>query len=91
MATWRIEWKASAAKELRSLDRQLIPRLLAAISNLSSNPFPAGFKKLHGSEHTYRLRVNDYRITDVPGSDNRQLHLPSEPRTSVTGQTKRFE
>jgi mRNA interferase RelE/StbE len=62
MATWRIEWKASAAKELRSLDRQLIPRLLAAISTLSSNPFPAGFKKLHGSEHTYRLRVNDYRI-----------------------------
>ena len=62
MAIWRIEWKASAAKELRTLDRQWIPRVLAAVTSLSSNPYPSGVKKLHGSEHTYRLRVNDYRI-----------------------------
>ena len=62
MAIWHIEWKASAAKELRSLDRQWIPKVLAAITSLASNPFPAGVKKLQGSEHTYRLRVNDYRV-----------------------------
>ena len=62
MAIWKIEWKASAVKELRSLDRQWIPRVLAAITELASNPFPSGVKKLHGSEHTYRLRVNDYRV-----------------------------
>ena len=62
MAIWRIEWKASAAKELRHIDRQWIPRVLAAITALSSNPFPSSVKKLHGSDHTYRMRVNDYRI-----------------------------
>jgi len=62
MAIWQIEWKSSAAKELKNLDRQWIPRVLAAITALATNPFPAGVKKLQGSEHTYRLRVNDYRV-----------------------------
>lgn len=57
MGTFLIEWKPSALRELKCLDRQVVPRIIAGIENLSLNPFPSGVRKLHGSEHTYRIRV----------------------------------
>lgn len=36
--------------------------IVAAIETLESDPRPAGSKKLVGSDHTYRLRVGDYRV-----------------------------
>lgn len=62
MAAWRIEWKSSAARELRRLARPVIPRIIEAVAALAVNPLPVGVKKLHGSEQTYRIRVGDYRI-----------------------------
>jgi mRNA interferase RelE/StbE len=62
MATYRIEWKASALRELKNIDRQDVPRIVAAVGTLADNPFPAGVRKLQGAEHTYRIRVGDYRI-----------------------------
>lgn len=29
---------------------------------LADNPRPNGCKKLVGAEHTYRIRINDYRV-----------------------------
>lgn len=37
-------------------------RILSAVEELSANPYPAGTKKLVGAEHSYRIRVGDYRI-----------------------------
>jgi len=62
MASWRIEFAKSASKDLRGIDRKWIPRLLEAIEGLSSEPRPDGCKKLSGSEHTYRIRLGDYRV-----------------------------
>lgn len=62
MASYKIEWKNSAYKELQKLPRPLIPKIIAAVSDLSSDPYPQGVKKLIGSEHSYRIRVGDYRI-----------------------------
>ena len=62
MAAYRIEWKPSALRELKKLDRQVIRRIIDAIESLSSDPYPRGIKKLYGSEHTYRLRIGDYRV-----------------------------
>jgi mRNA interferase RelE/StbE len=62
MATYRIEWKASALQELKRIDRQDVPRIVAAVGALSNNPFPPGVRKLQGAQHTYRIRVGDYRI-----------------------------
>lgn len=62
MATYKIEWKPSAIKELRKIDRPLIPRLTKAVEALSSNPFPSGARKLRSGEHSYRIRVGDYRV-----------------------------
>jgi len=62
MATYRIEWKTSALRELTKLDRPVVPRIVAAVESLADNPFPTGVRKLKGTDHTYRIRVGDYRI-----------------------------
>ena len=62
MASYRIEWKRSAAKELQSLPASMIARVVEAVTSLADNPFPHGVTKLVGSEQTYRIRVGDYRI-----------------------------
>lgn len=62
MASYRIEWKRSATKELKRLSRDVIPRVLQAVEDLASAPYPPGAVKLRGTDHTYRLRVGDYRI-----------------------------
>ena len=62
MASYRVEIARTAAKDLRGIDRKWIPRIVAAIETLESDPRPTGCKKLVGSDHTYRLRIGDYRV-----------------------------
>jgi len=62
MATYLIEWKTSALRELKKLDRSVVPRIVAAVESLAEDPFPAGVRKLQGADHTYRMRVGDYRV-----------------------------
>ena len=62
MTSYRIFWKKSAIKELRDIDKQIIPKIITAVESLLNNPFPPGVKKLIMSEFTYRIRVGDYRI-----------------------------
>ncbi|NCD43059.1 MAG: type II toxin-antitoxin system RelE/ParE family toxin [Bacteroidia bacterium] len=62
MDTYRIDWKASALRELKRLDRKIVPRIITSVEALSSNPFPSGVKKLHGGESTFRIRIGDYRV-----------------------------
>jgi len=62
MASYRIEFTRSAERDLRRLDRSMLARVMAAIDALADEPRPSGVKKLVGSEHTYRIRVGDYRV-----------------------------
>jgi mRNA interferase RelE/StbE len=62
MATYKVEWKTSALKELKGLDRFVIPRIIAAVESLSGNPHQSGVRKLQGAEHSYRIRVGEYRV-----------------------------
>jgi mRNA interferase RelE/StbE len=62
MASYKIEWKRSARKELESLPQQIVARLFEAITDLANNPYPSGVRKLAGSEQAYRIRVGDYRV-----------------------------
>jgi mRNA interferase RelE/StbE len=62
MATYRLEWKSSALREIRRIDPPMVARLLLAIEGLQTEPFPAGCIKLQGSQRTFRSRVGDYRI-----------------------------
>ncbi len=36
--------------------------MLNAVEKLAENPYPPGVRKLSGAQHTYRIRVGDYRI-----------------------------
>ncbi len=62
MESYSLTWKRSAAKELRKLPRDGIVRILNAVEKLAENPFAPGVRKLSGAQHTYRIRVGDYRI-----------------------------
>jgi len=62
MDSFRIEFAREATKDLRRIDRVWIPKIIAAIEDLAENPRPVGCKKLVGSEHTFRIRVGDYRV-----------------------------
>ena len=62
MATYQIEWKKTAIRELKRLDRTVIPRILDAVDALSSQPLPAGVIKLQGGQRTYRIRIGNYRV-----------------------------
>lgn len=62
MASYRVDIAKSAAKDLRAIDRKWIPKILASIEALETDPRPTGCRKLVGSEHTYRVRVGAYRV-----------------------------
>jgi mRNA interferase RelE/StbE len=62
MGIYRVEWKASALKELKRIERDTVPRILATVEALASDPRPSGCRKLAGASMTYRLRVGRYRV-----------------------------
>ena len=62
MASYKINWKRSAKKEFRKLNKSVILRILQAVESLAEDPLQTGNKKLVGSDSIYRIRVGDYRI-----------------------------
>jgi mRNA interferase RelE/StbE len=61
VASYSLEIKRSAAKELSQLPRKDRGRVIARIEALAQDPRPAGAEKLSGQER-YRVRQGDYRI-----------------------------
>jgi mRNA interferase RelE/StbE len=62
MVRFDIQWRSSTRKDIRSLPRHEVARVVAAVSQLADSPLPHGSQKLAGSERTYRIRVGDYRV-----------------------------
>ncbi len=62
MDLYKIEWKRSAVKELKKLPKETISKILVAVQELSSNPFPNQTTKLVGSQQSFRIRIGDYRV-----------------------------
>lgn len=61
MEKYKIEIKESAVKELNSIPRKDLKKIVQKIRSLSDNPRPNGCVKLSGRER-YRIRQGDYRI-----------------------------
>ena len=61
MASYKVEIKRSAAKELEQLPPKDRARVATRIQSLRFDPRPPGVEKLSGQER-YRLRQGDYRI-----------------------------
>jgi mRNA interferase RelE/StbE len=62
MASFSIEWKRSAAQELKKLPREVVGRILKAVEQLATEPYPSRIRQLVGAEHTYRIRIGDYHV-----------------------------
>ena len=71
MVSYRIEWKASASRELRNLPREIIAQIVDGVTDLGDDPFPSGIKKLAGAHHTYRIHFGSYRVIYTVSRDNR--------------------
>lgn len=59
---YSIEFRPSAARDLKKLEKATQRRIFAALSQLENNPFPSGAKKLINEDNVYRIRVGDFRI-----------------------------
>ena len=62
MTVYRIEIKQSTKKELAQLPKPTAEKIAMQIRALADNPRPNGCKKLVGTERSYRIRINDYRV-----------------------------
>ena len=60
-ATYRLEIKRSAEREIRGLSKDVASRIVDAIRGLGTEPRGPGSRKLAGAEG-YRIRVGAYRI-----------------------------
>lgn len=61
MAKYRIQFKDSVAKDLRSFPKKDVKKILRKIEALADEPRPAGVKKLSSSDY-FRVRQGVYRI-----------------------------
>lgn len=61
MARYRLIFRKSVAKDLRSIPNHDVARILQRIDDLQEDPRPAGSEKLSGQER-YRIRQGVYRI-----------------------------
>jgi len=61
VASYRLQIKPSAVKDIEALPQKDRRRLITRIQGLAANPRPGGCEKLSGHE-LYRVRQGDYRI-----------------------------
>jgi len=58
----RIEVSPAAARQLKKIDRRVLPKIVEKIDLLAGEPRPVGCEKLSGYDNLYRVRVGDHRI-----------------------------
>lgn len=61
MVKYNMLFKRGVRKDLSSIPKKDVKRILERIKMLADNPRPSGCEKLSGREH-YRLRQGVYRI-----------------------------
>lgn len=73
MASYSLSYRPSVEKDLQSIPRSFVARIMARIERLPSDPFPPQSAKLQGAARLYRLRVGDYRIVYEVDSDAQHI------------------
>ncbi|WP_024460553.1 type II toxin-antitoxin system RelE/ParE family toxin [Marinimicrobium sp. LS-A18] len=61
MANYKLVFKKSVSKDLRSIPNKDVARILQRVEALQDDPRPVGSEKLSGQER-YRVRQGVYRI-----------------------------
>ena len=75
MASFDLRWRTSTKKDLRRLPSREVERVLGEVELLAENPFPHGSEKLAGAEHTYRIRVGNYRVIYMVSTVSRAVEI----------------
>ncbi len=75
MASYSIEIKSSAQKELDALDDTVFPRIDRKILALAENPRPTGCKKLKGYKDYWRIRAGDWRVIYIVDDTARRISI----------------
>lgn len=60
--SYRVDFTAGAARQVKKLPRPARDRVLDAIEELGEDPRPHGAKKLVGEQMAWRIRIGDYRV-----------------------------
>jgi mRNA interferase RelE/StbE len=85
MASYSLRFKTSVSKDLRSIPKKDVQRILACIEKLANDPRPAGCEKLVDRE-IYRIRQGRYRILyEIQDQELIVLVLKVASRDSVYG------
>ncbi len=61
MASYKLEFKKSVSKDLRSIPPHAIRRILRPVENLRIQPRPPGCSQLSGQPF-FRIRIGVYRV-----------------------------
>ncbi len=61
MASYELRFKKSVARDLRSIPKKEVARILRRVESLREDPRPPGSEKLSGQER-YRVRQGVYRV-----------------------------
>ena len=64
-ASYAVELKSSARKELEALPNTVLPRAISRIELLAHDPRPSGCKKLKGYKDLWRVRIGDWRVVYI--------------------------
>ncbi|HEX9653363.1 MAG TPA: type II toxin-antitoxin system RelE/ParE family toxin [bacterium] len=70
MGSYDVVLKPSVERDLRSLSKATVAKVMRQIETLRDNPFPHQSVKLSGVEQFYRIRIGNYRL--IYGVDKRE-------------------
>ncbi len=73
MGSFRVVLKPSVEKDLRSVPKGTLQRILTRIEALAEDPSPRQSAKLTGVERLYHLRVGDYRVVYGVHTEERSI------------------
>ena len=73
MGSYKVIFKPSVEKDLRSLPQEAVKRILKRIEALKNDPIPRQSVKLSGAEQLWRIRVGEYRV--IFGIDKAHLQV----------------
>ena len=74
-ASYAVELKPSARKELESLPNSILARIVRKLESLAHEPRPAGCKKLKGYKDQWRMRIGDWRVVYIIDDDARLVSV----------------
>jgi mRNA interferase RelE/StbE len=74
VASYSLDVRRSAAKEIAALPKRDCRRIVEKIQALGSEPRPIGSEKLSGAEK-YRIRHGDYRVLYEIDEPNKRITI----------------